>query len=45
MAATAGYSVSATADLPALGAVGKQEAEWSKRLSIQPERTDAHVGI
>ena len=45
MAATAGYSVSATADLPALEAVKKQKAEWSKRLSIQPERTDAHVDI
>jgi hypothetical protein len=45
MAATADCFVSATADLPALGAVGKQETEQSKRLSIQPERTDAHVGI
>ena len=45
MAATANHSASVTADLPALGAVGKQETEWSKRLSIQPERTDAHVSI
>ena len=45
MAATAGHSVSITVDLLALEAVEKQKAEWSKRLSIQPERTDAHVSI
>ena len=45
MTVTADYSVSVTADLPALEAVKKQKTEWSKRLFIQSERTDAHVSV